>query len=145
MKNHKNIINETEIEQAENHFNECLSSLHESLLQRSNYYGQKSIKRTIFILNNFNLVQLRLKGHYFQMENDQFQTEPLIQSYLSSFDAILSSLGFHRSVADRINLPSPCLSGVYFPFSHSYFRQWERGEIWWECVIEMVHIIYKLF
>ena len=90
MKNHKNMINETEIEHAENHFNECLSSLHESLLQKSNYYGQKSIKKTIFILNNFNLVQLRLKGHYFQMGNDQFQTEPLIESYLSSFDGILS-------------------------------------------------------
>ena len=94
MKNHENMINETEIEHAENHFNECLSSLHESLLQKSNYYGQKSIKKTIFILNNFNLVQLRLKGHYFQMGNDQFQTEPLIESYLSSFDGILSRLGF---------------------------------------------------
>ena len=94
MKNHENMINETEIEHAENHFNECLASLHESLLQKSNHYGQKSIKKTIFILNNFNLVQLRLEGHYFQMGNDQFQTEPLIESYLSSFDGILSRLGF---------------------------------------------------
>ena len=46
------------------------------------------------------------------MENDQFQTEPLIESYLSSFDGILSSLGFPRLVTDRINFPSSCPSSV---------------------------------
>ena len=94
MKTHKNMLSDTKTDQAENHFNECLSILHESLIQKSNYFGQKSIKKTIFLLNNFNLVQQRLEGHYFRSENDLFQTGPLVESYLSLYDEILSRLGF---------------------------------------------------
>ena len=94
MKTHKNMLSDTKSDQAENHFNECLSILHESLILKSNYFGQKSIKKTIFLLNNFNLVQQRLEGHFFQMENDLFQTGPLVESYLSLYDEILSRFGF---------------------------------------------------
>ena len=107
MKTHRNMLSDTRFEQTENHFIECLTILHESLLHKANYYGQKNIKKTIFLLNNFNLVQQRLKEHYFQIKGDLFETEPLVEAYLSLYDDILPRPGFWLRSFDCDSLHNP--------------------------------------